>query len=120
MSRMDRINQLMKQEIGGMLQRDIQDPRLQFVSITGVSVSPDLHNARVMFSVLGSQEKVEEAEQALASARGYIRRLVAKRVQLRYTPEIEFAYDPSIEYSARIDKTFEEIRQQTESEGNDE
>ncbi|MCK5579796.1 MAG: 30S ribosome-binding factor RbfA [Candidatus Omnitrophica bacterium] len=119
MGRMERVNQLMKREIGGMIQREIQDPRLQFVSVTGVSVSPDFHRARVTFSVLGDKDRVVEAEQGLASARGYIRRLVAKKVQLRITPEIEFVYDPSIEYSVRIEKTFADINQQSAGEASD-
>ena len=113
MGRMEKVNQLMKREISTILQREVQDPRLEFVSITGVTVSPDLHVARVNFSVLGDEKKKEDAKKALNSARGYIRRLIGKRISLRYTPDLEFIYDNSLEYSARIEQTFEEIKKQT-------
>ncbi len=110
MGRMERVNQLMKREIGNMIQQEIQDPRLEFVTITHVDVSRDLHHARVNFSVLGDEVKVTAAEKGLEGACKYIRRLIGQRITLRYTPEIEFVYDPSIEYSARIEKTLEDIK----------
>jgi ribosome-binding factor A len=112
MGRMAKVNQLMKREISTILQREVQDPRVEFVSITGVTVSPDLHVARVNFSVLGDEKKKEEATKALDSARGYIRRLIGKRISLRYTPDLEFIYDNSLEYSARMEQTLEEIKKQ--------
>lgn len=110
MGRMEKVNQMMKKEIGNMIQQEIQDPRLRFVTVTHVDVSRDLHYARVNFSVLGDREQVVAAEKGLDGARGYIRRLIGQRISLRYTPEIEFIYDPSIEYSARIEKTLEDIK----------
>lgn len=112
MGRMERVNQLIKREISTILQREVQDPRVEFVSITSVTVSPDLHVAKVNFSVLGDEKKKEEANKALDSARGYIRGLMGKRISLRYTPDLEFVYDNSLEYSARIEQTLEEIKKQ--------
>ncbi len=110
MGRMEKVNQLLKREVGSIIQKEIQDPRLQFVTITHVDVSRDLHCARVNFSVLGEDAQVAAAEKGLDSARGYIRKLVGQRISLRYTPEIEFVFDPSIEKSARIERTLEEIK----------
>ena len=110
MGRMEKINQLVKREIGNIIQRNAEDPRLQFVTITNVDVSPDLHQARVNFSVLGDKAQSNAAGEALDSASGYIRRLVGQKVNLRYTPELHFVYDPSIEYSARVEQTLQEIK----------
>lgn len=108
---MEKINALMKREIGSMLQTDFHDSRFTFVTVTQVVVSPDLHQARVSFTVLGDEEKAQRAAEDLNRVRGFIRKLVGERVRLRYTPEIEFVYDKSVEYSDRIEKTLQEIHQ---------
>ena len=117
MSRMDRVNQMIRREISELLQKEIQDPRLEFVSITRVEVSPDLHVARVHFSVLGNSARVEAVQEGLNHARGFLRKSLGKRITLRFTPDLEFEYDPSIEYSARIEETLQEIRQEEQSRG---
>jgi ribosome-binding factor A len=114
--RMDKINALMKREISSMLQRDFHDSRFTFVTITRVVVSPDLHQARVSFTVLGNDEQVQQASADLHRVRGFIRKLVGERVRLRYTPEIEFQHDKSVEYSDRIEKTIQEINANLEAE----
>ena len=113
---MDKINALMKREISLMLHRDFNDSRFTFVTVTQVVVSPDLHQARVSFTVLGNDEKVQRTLEDLNRVRGFIRKLVGERVQLRYTPEIDFFYDKSVEYSDRIEKTIEEINVLREAE----
>ena len=110
---MDKINALMKREISNMLQRDFHDSRFTFVTITQVVVSPDLHQARVSFTVLGNDEEVQRTSKDLYRVRGFIRKLVGERVRLRFTPEIEFRYDKSVEYSDRIEKTIQEIKSLT-------
>ena len=109
--RMEKINALMKREISIMLQKDFHDSRFTFVTITQVVVSPDLHQARVSFTVLGDDEQVQRTAEDLHRVRGFIRKLVGERVRLRYTPEIEFLYDKSVEYSDRIEKTIQEINE---------
>ena len=101
----------MKREIGSMLQTDFHDTRFTFVTVTQVVVSPDLHQARVSFTVLGDEDQVQRTAEDLNRVRGYIRKLVGERVRLRYTPEIEFVYDKSVEYSDRIEKKIQEIHQ---------
>jgi ribosome-binding factor A len=116
MGRIEKVNQMVKREISNMLQQDIKDPRLVFVSITDVEVSKDLRHARVSFSVLGGDDKVRDAKDALDHAKGYIRKLVGDRVRLRYTPQFEFFYDQSIAYGARIEQAFEEIKHAQEGD----
>jgi len=114
MDRISKINEQVKREIGLILQQEMQDPRLQFVTITGVEVSKDLQHAKVYFSALGDHEQAEKAQDSLNNARGLIRRMLAQRLQLRYTPEITFFFDKSIEYGARIDQALEEMHNEFE------
>jgi len=112
MGRMERVNALMKREIGKIVQQDLQDPRFQFVSITRVDVSPDLENARVRFSFLGDRKQADMIQAALMRAGGIVRRLVSQRIELRHTPCLEFVYDPSLEYSANIEGILEDIKRE--------
>jgi ribosome-binding factor A len=109
MGRMERVNQLMKREISQLILSELRDPRLEFVSITHVEVSPDLHHAKISFSVLGNQQKVDEVRSVLTHAGGYIRRLVSQNLTLRFTPDLEFVYDPSIAFSAGVEQALKEI-----------
>ncbi len=117
MSRMDRVNELIKREIGKMiLFQELLDPRINFVTIQGVEVSKDLQHARVKFSILSDKpEDIQGASDALKAARSYIRKLIAQRVKLRYIPEIQFYYDKGIQYAAQIDQTLEEIKKLKEA-----
>ena len=101
--RRDRINDAVKHEMAQIL-RDVKDPRLtgSLVSITAADVSPDLKFAKIYFSVLGDDKS--EVLKALKSAAGFFRSELAKRINLRITPELAFEYDSSIEYGANISK----------------
>ncbi len=112
MSRMERVNQQIKREIGNMIQYgEINDPRLTFVTITYVECSKDLQHARVGFSVLSNNLKeIQSVQEGLSSARGFVRKLIGQRVRLRYTPEIVFIHDNSLAYSSAIDQTLEDIK----------
>ena len=109
MGRIDRINEQVKREIGRILQQELADPRLQFVTITEVDVSRDLRNAKIRFSVLGKEHEVHLAQKGLDGAKGMIRRLLGQSMNIRHTPELFFIYDQSIEMSARIEETLKEI-----------
>ena len=113
MQRTSRINETMKREIGNIVLMEIKDPRVKLVTITAVNVSKDLQHARVYFSVLGNSQQTSEAQAGLDSARGYIRKLIGARVRMRYTPEIEFIYDETIEYSDRIERTLEDLKNES-------
>lgn len=114
MDRIKRINEMIKREISVLLLEEIRDPRLKFVTITDVEVSKDLQHAKVFYSYLGNDRK--GVEDALDKAKGFVRRHVGHRVVMRYTPEIQFFYDQSIEYSDRIEQTLEEIKRRKEAE----
>jgi len=120
MGRIEKVNQQIKKEISIILQRDMADPRFEFVSITQVDVSRDLRSARVLFSVLGDSRRAQAVQQGLDGARGMIRKLIGQRINIRYTPELSFFYDNSISYSDRIEKTLQEIHDEKNHRDNKE
>jgi len=96
--RIAQVNSLIRQEISQLLQRQVKDPRLgNFIAITEVSTSADLKHAKVFVSHLGSEEEKQETLSALASASGFLRRELTKRLKLRYIPVLNFEWDDSIE-----------------------
>jgi len=96
--RIERVNSLIRQEISQLLQRQVKDPRLgNFIAVTEVSTSADLKQAKVFISYIGSEEEKQETLNVLASASGFFRRELAKRLKLRYIPELSFRWDDSIE-----------------------
>ncbi len=107
--RIVRISEEVKKEISSIIQNDIKDPRLpNLVSIISCNVTKDLRYAKVFVSVLGDEEQKKNAMSALKSAAGFIRRELGHRVQLRYTPEIHFELDTSIEHGIYINKLLNE------------
>ncbi len=111
MSRHDRVAQAIKEEVSIILHDKIKDPRIGFITITRVELSADLKNAKIFFSVLGKDENLKKTKEALSSASGFIRSLIAQRINLRIAPEIIFKEDRSSEYSVRIQEVLEEIKQ---------
>ncbi len=107
--RLDRVNQLIKEEISTLLQRELKDPRLGFVTVTEVETSKDLRVAKVFVSVLGDENKWASSLAALASARGFIRNWLRRHLDLRVTPELDFRSDRSMEHAARIQALLREI-----------
>ena len=105
MDRTHRISEEMKKEVSNIIQNELKDPRLpQMVSVMSANVTRDLRYAKVYISVFGSEEEKKNALSALKSAAGFIRREVGHRMQLRYTPEMQFELDNSIEHGAYITK----------------
>lgn len=102
-NRVEKANSVLKREIASIVQNDLSDPRLegQLVSITGVSLSPDLTYAKVFVSIYGPKDS-NETLQAVKSAGGFIRRELASKVKFRTLPELNFLLDTSEEYSAKI------------------
>jgi len=110
MARIDRVAEAIRQEVSIILHEKLKDPRVGFVTITRVDLSPDMRNAKVFFSVLGNDDDYNKTQKALDSALGYIRSLVAQRINMRFAPEIVFRPDRSTEYSVRIEEVLNEIK----------
>ena len=104
--RKDRVASVLAREISLILEHELKDPRVDFLTVTSVDVSPDLKQARVYFSSLGDKAKDLEI---LQRATGYIRSLLARRIRLRTIPEIQFMIDNSYEERTKIDALFKKI-----------
>lgn len=100
--RLGRVAHALQREISDILRNDIKDPRVGFVSITDVEVSPDMRQAKVYFSVMGDADDKRRAKEGLQSGSGFIRTEVARRIRLRHAPEITFHLDESIERGVRV------------------
>jgi ribosome-binding factor A len=101
--RIERVNNLIRQEISDLLQRQVKDPRLGgFVTVTQVSTSPDLRHAKIFISIMGNEEEKEEALEAFAVASGFLRRELGARLRLRRSPELSFHYDDSIDQGTHV------------------
>lgn len=108
--RQTQVGQQVREEIMEIIRRDLKDPRIGFVSITGVKMSPDLRSARVRVSVLGDEGQARASLKGLESAKGLIRHELGRRLSnLKFSPELIFEADSSIEYSVRISKQLREI-----------
>ena len=100
-----------QQIISYLIQRELKDPRIGFVTITQVEVTQDLKYARVFVSVMGSAEEQKATMAALNSARGFIRHEVATRMTTRTVPELQFKHDKGLEYSDRINRLLNELKE---------
>lgn len=100
--RQARLQAQLMEEISDMILRELRDPRLGFVTLTGAEISRDLRHARVYVSVLGDEEARKQSLKALQSAAGLMRGEFARRAHLRVAPELEFRYDEGIERGQRI------------------
>ena len=108
--RIQRLNSLLRHEISELLQRQVKDPRLgSFVTVTEVSISPDLRQARIFVSHIGSEEKKQEILSALTSASSFFRRELTKRLRLRRIPELSFQWDDSIERGVHLLKLIDQV-----------
>ena len=107
--RLDRVNQLIKEEISMLLQRELKDPRLGFVTVTDVETSKDLRQAKVFVSVLGDESQWAGSLTALASARGFIRNWLRQHLDFRVTPDLDFRADRSMQHAARIQELLKQL-----------
>ena len=113
--RVEKLQELIKQEIGKMLLTDLKDPRLGFITVTHVEVTGDLRDAKVYVSIMGNEAQVKSSWEGLQSSLGFIRREIGKRIRLRFTPTIEFVLDTSLDYSEHIQKLLLQVEREEHS-----
>ncbi|HYU59461.1 MAG TPA: 30S ribosome-binding factor RbfA [Solirubrobacterales bacterium] len=106
-ARMRRINELMREVIGGAIATELQDPRIGFVTVTAVETSPDLRSARVYVSVLGDDRQRSDTLSGLNSSHGVLQATIAREMRIKRTPTLSFHYDESIERGARVSRLLE-------------
>jgi len=108
--RIEQVNNLIRQEISELLQRQVKDPRLDsFVAVTEVSTSPDLRHAKIFVSRIGSEAEKQETLSVLTAASGFFRKELARRLRMRRIPELSFHWDDSIERGARLMQLIDKI-----------
>lgn len=112
-----RINAEVQRELGNIIRNEVKDPRISpMTTVVTAEVTPDLKYCKAYISVLGSKEAAENTMKGLNSAVGYIRKALAKSVNLRNTPEITFVLDQSIEYGVRMSKLIDDVMAEIPSE----
>ncbi|MDO4513677.1 MAG: 30S ribosome-binding factor RbfA [Lachnospiraceae bacterium] len=105
-----RINGEVQKELANLIRGEIKDPRISpWTSVVSVEVSPDLKTCKAWISVLGNEDDIQNTLKGLQSAEGYIRRELAKRINLRNTPEIRFIMDQSIAYGVNMSKKIDDV-----------
>jgi ribosome-binding factor A len=109
--RAERVGDLIKREVSQIIQYELKDPGIGFVTITAVELSSDLKHAKIFYSVLGDEKAKKESSSALKRACGFIQREIGRKLRLKYTPEISFLFDPSVEYGAHIETLITKIHQ---------
>ena len=101
--------------LAALLARGLKDPRIGFVTFTGVDVSPDLREARVWWTFHGSDAEQKATAKGLEAARGYLRREVGHSLGLRVTPDLHFKYDVAIDRGQRIEELLREVKREDEA-----
>jgi ribosome-binding factor A len=107
-ARMRRVNEAVREVLSAQLAAGLKDPRIGFVTVTGVETSPDLRNARVYFSVLGDEDAREEALAGLRHSKGFLQSVINSELRMKRTPTLDFVYDSTSERAARLSRLIDE------------
>jgi ribosome-binding factor A len=116
-SRPDRVGEEIRHELATLLAREVQDPGIGFVTITRVTVSPDLQLARAYYTQLGDEAAKRATKRALERATPFLRRQIGARIRLRRTPELRFEFDRAIERQDRIEQIILDLQKEREERG---
>lgn len=108
-SRPERVGEQIRQEIARLLSREVHDPRIGFVTVTRVKVSPDLQQARVYYTIIGDDRAKRETARGLDAARPFLRRHLGSLIRLRRVPELTFEFDRSVEHQDRVEQILRDI-----------
>ncbi len=114
--RIRRVDQAVRAVLGDAISKDLQDPRVGFVTVTSVKTSPDLRQARVYVSVLGDEQTRAESIEGLRSAHGYLQSRVAAELRLKHTPTLTFDYDESVDRGMRISQLIDSVTADDDSD----
>jgi ribosome-binding factor A len=114
-ARMRRVNEVLREVVGGVVSGELVDPRLGFVTVTAVEASPDLRTAKVFVSVLGDSTERDATLDALRSSHGVIQKRIAAETRMKRTPTLTFHYDDTIEKGVRISQLLDDGQEEDES-----
>jgi ribosome-binding factor A len=113
--RPERVAELVRQTVGAFLTGDVRDPRIGFVTVTGVEVTADLSHANVRVSVMGTEEEKQRSLEGLASAARFLRAQLSQELRLRTSPELHFHLDRGLEHAQRIDEVLKTLRSEDQA-----
>lgn len=114
-SRSQRVVEQIQRELAELIRLEVKDPRVGFITLTGVEITPDYAHAKVFFTSMYGQESVDEILVGLRRASGFLRRELGKRVRIHTTPELHFHYDKSVEQGSHLSSLIDEIVREDES-----
>lgn len=117
--RSDKVGEAIHEIVSGLLIKGIKDPRIGFITITGVKMADDLGSAKIFFTVIGDAEARKNSQAGLQSASGFIRKEVGKNLRLRHVPELFFRYDDSIERGNSIERLLKQINDEHPDDSSD-
>lgn len=107
--RTSRVGDQIMKVVADLLLHKVRDPRVRNVTLTGIEVSKDLRHSRIFFSVMGEIKDIQKTQKGLDSARGFIKREIGSRLDIKYIPDIIFKYDPTLEKTEDLEKLFKKI-----------
>ena len=111
--KIERLNNIIMREVSMILEREVKDRGIEFVTVTAVKTTSDLSFSKIYVTVLNDDKK-DEIMKSLVNASGFIRKILADRIEVRHIPKLEFVYDESIEYGNRIEAKIKEIHENDE------
>lgn len=114
-SRSQRVVEQIQRELAELIRTEVKDPRVGFITLTGVEITPDYAHAKVFFTSMLGEEKVPEILVGLRRAGGFLRRELGRRVRIHTTPELHFVYDRSVEEGSRMSKLIDEVVREDEA-----
>lgn len=114
--RLERLSELLKEELGALLLSEVKDPRIGMATITAVEVSADLRHANIYLSIMGDRQQREQGIAGIESAKGFLRGELGKRLRMKYTPELHFRLDRSAEASRKVAKVFRRLEKEERGE----
>lgn len=107
--RSEKVAEAIHELVSGLLVKGLKDPRVGFVTITGVKLTDDLHLATIYYTVIGSETEQKSTQEGLVRATGFVRKEIGKELRMKYVPDIVFKYDKSVDYGNRIERLLKEI-----------
>lgn len=114
-SRSQRVVEQIQRELAELIRTEVKDPRVGFITLTGVEITPDYAHAKVFFTSMLGEEKVPEILIGLRRASGFLRRELGRRVRIHTTPELHFVYDKSVEEGSRMSRLIDEVVREDEA-----
>jgi len=114
-----RVGDQILKEMALLFMNRVNDPRVKNATLTGIHLSDDLKNARVYYSVIGDSTEIRNTQAGLDSAKGFIKREISLRVNLKYMPDIVFKHDPTLEMGTQMEKLFDKIKSEESTEDRD-